>query len=129
MGNVVPQTSHSPREAFNGLRPSNVHLCPPPSRPRKCSNTRRNRRAPQDPVRKTAQPAHDQHQLYYWATQEPTPTSQETAEGAGAGPQGATLNAAGKEKETKSPVAPKSGEWAQTVGTFKPAYRPVPARW
>ena len=22
-----------------------------------------------------------------------------------------------------------SGEWAQTVGTFKPAYRPVPARW
>ncbi|KAI2463471.1 DUF339-domain-containing protein [Annulohypoxylon bovei var. microspora] len=21
------------------------------------------------------------------------------------------------------------GEWAQTVGTFKPAYRPVPARW
>ncbi|KAG4426491.1 hypothetical protein IFR04_000373 [Cadophora malorum] len=67
--------------------------------------------------------------IYYWATQEPTPTSQETAEGAGAGPQGATLNAAGKEKETKSPVAPKSGEWAQTVGTFKPAYRPVPARW
>lgn len=67
--------------------------------------------------------------IYYWATQEPTPTSQETAEGAGAGPQGATLNAAGQEKETKSPVAPKSGEWAQTVGTFKPAYRPVPARW
>lgn len=23
----------------------------------------------------------------------------------------------------------KEGEWAQTVGTFKPAYRPVPARW
>ncbi|KAI0551555.1 Flavinator of succinate dehydrogenase-domain-containing protein [Xylaria curta] len=22
-----------------------------------------------------------------------------------------------------------AGEWAQTVGTFKPAYRPVPARW
>ncbi|EGY13341.1 hypothetical protein VD0004_g6267 [Verticillium dahliae] len=22
-----------------------------------------------------------------------------------------------------------TGEWAQTVGTFKPAYRPVPARW
>ncbi|KAH7400015.1 Flavinator of succinate dehydrogenase-domain-containing protein [Cadophora sp. MPI-SDFR-AT-0126] len=65
--------------------------------------------------------------IYYWATQEPTPTSQETAEGAGAGPEGATLNAAGK--EAKSPVAPKSGEWAQTVGTFKPAYRPVPARW
>ena len=25
--------------------------------------------------------------------------------------------------------APRSGEWAQTVGRFKPAYRPVPARW
>ncbi|PBP20090.1 putative TPR repeat protein [Diplocarpon rosae] len=62
--------------------------------------------------------------IYYWATQEPTPTSQETAEGAGAGPQGATANAAGR-----SPVAPQKGEWAQTVGTFKPAYRPVPARW
>jgi succinate dehydrogenase assembly factor 2 len=23
----------------------------------------------------------------------------------------------------------ESGEWAQTVGRFKPAYRPVPARW
>ncbi|KAI1658191.1 DUF339-domain-containing protein [Daldinia decipiens] len=23
----------------------------------------------------------------------------------------------------------ETGEWAQTVGTFKPAYRPVPARW
>ncbi|OWP06144.1 hypothetical protein B2J93_8527 [Marssonina coronariae] len=62
--------------------------------------------------------------IYYWATQEPTPTSQETAEGAGAGPQGASANAAGR-----NPVAPQSGEWAQTVGTFKPAYRPVPARW
>ncbi|KAG6015178.1 hypothetical protein E4U41_004673, partial [Claviceps citrina] len=24
---------------------------------------------------------------------------------------------------------PPSGEWAQTVGNVKPAYRPVPARW
>ncbi|KAL2071426.1 hypothetical protein VTL71DRAFT_12661 [Oculimacula yallundae] len=66
--------------------------------------------------------------IYYWATQEPTPTSQETAEGAAPGPQGATLNAAGKDKDLK-PVSPQKGEWAQTVGTFKPAYRPVPARW
>lgn len=87
--------------------------------------------------------------IYYWATQEPTPTSQVTAEGSGAGPQGATGPAVGKDKG--SPVAqgtdagkqtgpeletdewrqgkPRSGEWAQTVGTFKPAYRPVPARW
>ncbi|KAI1183307.1 Flavinator of succinate dehydrogenase-domain-containing protein [Nemania serpens] len=27
------------------------------------------------------------------------------------------------------PPSPYAGEWAQTVGTFKPAYRPVPARW
>lgn len=84
--------------------------------------------------------------IYYWATQEPTPTSQETAEGAGVGPQGATANAAGKNplaqgtdpgKQTGPELetdawrhgAPRSGEWAQTVGTFKPAYRPVPARW
>ncbi len=87
--------------------------------------------------------------IYYWATQEPSPTSRETAEGAGPGPEGATLNAQGKDK--MSAVAqgtdpgkqtgpeletdewrkggPRSGEWAQTVGTFKPAYRPVPARW
>ena len=87
--------------------------------------------------------------IYYWATQEPTPTSQETALGAGAGPRGATANAQGTDKG--SPVAqgtdagkqtgpeletdewrqgkPRSGEWAQTVGTFKPAYRPVPVRW
>jgi len=88
--------------------------------------------------------------IYYWATQEPTPTSQESSEGAGTGPQGATTNAQGTDK--RSTVAqgaadpgeqtgpeldkdewrqgqPRSGEWAQTVGTFKPAYRPVPARW
>ncbi|KAF2729858.1 putative succinate dehydrogenase assembly factor 2, mitochondrial, partial [Polyplosphaeria fusca] len=53
--------------------------------------------------------------IYYWATQEPTPTSLETAEGA-----------AGKDEWKRSPA---SGEWAQTVGTFKPAYRPVPRRW
>jgi len=62
--------------------------------------------------------------IYYWATQEPTPTSAETAEGAG--PALATPNAQGKDEQTRQPA---KGEWAQTVGTFKPAYRPVPARW
>jgi len=107
--------------------------------------------------------------IYYWATQEPTPTSRETAEGAG--PEYATANAAGSaqpgepyntpEPLTKTDAAPETSsyssasdssassdnvkperetahwqpggaqttEWAQTVGTFKPAYRPVPARW
>lgn len=85
--------------------------------------------------------------IYYWATQEPTPTSAETAEGAQYGEQGATAQAAGQIQgkpvadagnsgevkletdQNTGPVKPQSGEWAQTIGTFKPAYRPVPARW
>lgn len=90
--------------------------------------------------------------IYYWATQEPPPTSAETAEGAG--PALATPAAQGLEYATGKkaglaepgrvqdeatspsrngkklePSKPAQGEWAQTVGTFKPAYRPVPARW
>ncbi|GME52918.1 hypothetical protein GTA08_BOTSDO08767 [Neofusicoccum parvum] len=71
--------------------------------------------------------------IYYWATQEPAPTSAETAEGAG--PELATPAAQGNapskpaSEETWRSGQPKSGEWAQTVGTFKPAYRPVPQRW
>lgn len=68
--------------------------------------------------------------IYYWTTQEPTPTSLEYAEGAG--PDMATPSAQGKApsnadewRQGKS----RSGEWAQTVGAFKPAYRPVPQRW
>ncbi|KAK4556679.1 Succinate dehydrogenase assembly factor 2 mitochondrial [Recurvomyces mirabilis] len=73
--------------------------------------------------------------IYYWVTQEPTPTSMAYAEGAG--PDFASPEAQGKASPTKAekpsadsgPRAPAKGEWAQTVGTFKPAYRPVPARW
>ena len=78
--------------------------------------------------------------IYYWATQEPTPTSRETAEGQSSDL--ATANAQGQNMPSSKPAdagapetdawrkgAPRSGEWAQTVGTFKPAYRPVPARW
>lgn len=89
--------------------------------------------------------------IYYWTTQEPSQTSMETAEGGG--PDWATPNAQGLEAgrtaaEATGSSAPKdptpaereqmkpkqvrkpgTGEWAQTVGTFKPAYRPVPARW
>jgi len=68
--------------------------------------------------------------IYYWATQEPSPTSQEYAEGAG--PDLATKAAQGKapsELADKRARQPGQGEWAQTVGTFKPAYRPVPQRW
>jgi len=72
--------------------------------------------------------------IYYWATQEPTPTSHETAEGAGS--LMANENAQGKDaksdkvqKKDEQTRQPATGEWAQTVGTFKPAYRPVPSRW
>ncbi|GAB7351549.1 hypothetical protein MBLNU459_g2180t1 [Dothideomycetes sp. NU459] len=68
--------------------------------------------------------------IYYWVTQEPTPTSMAYAEGAG--PDMASPEAQGKAAKgtDESRISkPRSGEWAQTVGTFKPAYRPVPARW
>jgi hypothetical protein len=50
--------------------------------------------------------------IFYWATQEAK----------------ATENVVQLEDK---PVldTPRPGEWAQTVGTFKAAYRPVPARW
>lgn len=70
--------------------------------------------------------------IYYWATQKPPPTSHETAEGGS--PNHSTPVAQGEIMD-KSEVdewrngAPRSGEWAQTIGTFKPAYRPVPQRW
>jgi len=87
--------------------------------------------------------------IYYWATQEPTPASQETVEGIESGATGATASAQGTERMSPVPQGtdpgkqtgseletddrkqgqPRSGEWAQTVGTFKPAYRPVPVRW
>lgn len=74
--------------------------------------------------------------IYYWATQSPTPTSLEYAEGAVSNKQ--TKDTAytspanpGQAQETDAwrQGAPRSGEWAQTVGAFKPAYRPVPQRW
>lgn len=67
--------------------------------------------------------------IYYWATQEPTPTSAEYAEGAG--PDLATPTAQGKAPPATDEWKrkPATGEWAQTVGTFKAAYRPVPLRW
>ena len=70
--------------------------------------------------------------IYYWATQEPAQTSLETAEGGSS--QSSAPAARGKAMEISETDewrqgAPRSGEWAQTVGTFKPSYRPVPQRW
>lgn len=60
--------------------------------------------------------------IYYWATQEaPSPATGE--------PAGANAAAASEAVADEPYRKPGEGEWAQTVGTFKPAYRPVPARW
>ncbi|KAI9900360.1 hypothetical protein N3K66_004622 [Trichothecium roseum] len=65
--------------------------------------------------------------IYYWATQlEP--------DGAGAASNApvAESPASATSPDNKDDVVkrePPSGEWAQTVGNFRPAYRPVPARW
>jgi hypothetical protein len=76
--------------------------------------------------------------IYYWATQSPanTPTSLESAEGTindptSKGTEYTSPANPGQTQETDAwrQGAPRSGEWAQTVGTFKPAYRPVPQRW
>lgn len=86
--------------------------------------------------------------IYYWATQQQPPTSAETAEGgapewatpaARGDPEQKTLKPARKSKKAQPaekpadgawvPVAPGNGEWAQTVGTQKARYIPVPARW
>ncbi|KAL4933753.1 WD40 repeat-like protein [Aspergillus undulatus] len=55
--------------------------------------------------------------IYYWATQEP-PTEGDASNVPKDTP-----------TETWKQTGAKSGEWAQTVGAFKAAYRPVPSRW
>lgn len=73
--------------------------------------------------------------IYYWATQEAPPTSMAYAEGAGPG--FADKEVQGKDIVDGKPVRledervrePATGEWKNTLGTFKPAYRPVPQRW
>jgi hypothetical protein len=50
--------------------------------------------------------------IYYWATQELTPTSCKTAKGAGSSLEGATLNAQGK--NMGSPVAQSTDPGKQT---------------
>ncbi|KAI1327270.1 Flavinator of succinate dehydrogenase-domain-containing protein [Xylariaceae sp. FL0255] len=51
----------------------------------------------------------------------------------GSGPEVAKATEATSSASTSTssipPTSPYAGEWAQTVGTFKPAYRPVPQRW
>lgn len=66
--------------------------------------------------------------IYYWATQrEPNSTTNPSVT---ASPASASSSSGFEErKQDEVPKNPPKGEWAQTVGNFKPAYRPVPKRW
>ncbi|KAH6845059.1 Flavinator of succinate dehydrogenase-domain-containing protein [Chaetomium sp. MPI-CAGE-AT-0009] len=81
--------------------------------------------------------------IYYWATQPEAEGEGSSVQGSGgdAGAQGGvdaqagaqtTVGGSASASASDAPApqqSPRPGEWAQTVGTFKPAYRPVPARW
>ncbi len=58
--------------------------------------------------------------IYYWVTQEEVGEARVGT----AGLEDADATTAGSGIRERP-----AHEWAQTVGTFKPAYRPVPARW
>lgn len=62
--------------------------------------------------------------IYYWATQE-APAESAATEGQLADQQTGQDTVT----ETWKRTGAKSGEWAQTHGAFKAAYRPVPSRW
>lgn len=61
--------------------------------------------------------------IYYWATQK----EEDKSNPAVAESPASATSPANTEDEVKR--EPPSGEWAQTIGNFKPAYRPVPTRW
>jgi hypothetical protein len=69
--------------------------------------------------------------IYYWATQDeqqPRGEGQGQGQASGASGAGGSSGAAPADPAAQQ-QSPRPGEWAQTVGTFRPAYRPVPARW
>ncbi|ROW13397.1 hypothetical protein VPNG_05511 [Cytospora leucostoma] len=64
--------------------------------------------------------------IYYWATQTPPASSSPPSSNTTTSSSTSTTKAEGAKLD---PAPPAKGEWAQTIGTFKPAFRPVPARW
>jgi hypothetical protein len=76
----------------------------------------------------------DDWDIYYWATQaeeapSSSPASSSASSSAGAGSQAEAGKEAEGGKEAGGPLKPAKGEWAQTLGTYKVAYRPVLQRW
>ncbi|KAK1970417.1 DUF339-domain-containing protein [Colletotrichum sublineola] len=64
--------------------------------------------------------------IYYWATQEEAPPNSASTQ---APPADTIASSTTKAAEDVRTQPPRAGEWANTVGTFKAQYRPVPARW
>ncbi|KAK2019303.1 DUF339-domain-containing protein [Colletotrichum eremochloae] len=64
--------------------------------------------------------------IYYWATQEEAPFNSAPTQ---APPADTIASSTTKAAEDVRTQPPRAGEWANTVGTFKAQYRPVPARW
>ena len=70
--------------------------------------------------------------IYYWATQdavEPGGGAGVSTNPSSSSPSTAQQQQNGLDHPAAAQQSPRPGEWAQTVGTFKAAYRPVPARW
>lgn len=67
--------------------------------------------------------------IYYWATQKESSSSTNPSS---PNPAVAESPASATDPANKDDIIkrePPKGEWAQTVGNFRPAYRPVPKRW
>ncbi|KAI1826046.1 Flavinator of succinate dehydrogenase-domain-containing protein [Xylaria intraflava] len=91
---------------------------------------------PESQSQSQSQPPEDTSAAAYGSSEETTEATQAAASTPSTG--GSPLTGEHADAKTyaspspsSSPAAPApyAGEWAQTVGTFKPAYRPVPARW
>ncbi|KAI1207333.1 DUF339-domain-containing protein [Annulohypoxylon truncatum] len=80
------------------------------------------------PTRSTSTVTIPPHHLSEPLTTGGVPTTGDAGEGKEGGTVGAAAATAASSEEPYKQQG-ESGEWAQTVGTFKPAYRPVPARW
>lgn len=67
--------------------------------------------------------------LYYWATQDEPDASASSTTTTTTATTTPSPSQQGSKNPPPPPPSPAKGEWAQTVGAFRPAHRPVPARW
>ncbi|KAG9250472.1 Flavinator of succinate dehydrogenase-domain-containing protein [Emericellopsis atlantica] len=67
--------------------------------------------------------------IYYWATQRESSSSTNPSSPNPAVAESSASSTDPSNAEDIIKREPPRGEWAQTVGNYRPAYRPVPARW